>query len=530
MIALQLLVLLLSLPARPAAEDAFCAPLESGGHWKTVPATSTEPAQQGEWVTPGCRLRPWGKENLRNRRIAIVGDSVSRFLMFDLAATMFSCPPLVDCNPTICKSGVPDGIGREADSLREPCASLYRYTYVTRLHENLYLTDPKLNASLDLYWISYAEEFLRHGWVKPLFLNPKYDAFVISVGLWDVGVKPRPGLDVTPSVAHHCAWIVSHVKDMFINTLLPGNPALKRNVVYWTTSYSEPYRNPNSPTTEYERFPHDHLDTVNRCSRMTFKGALGMGFFNASNAVRAPPALLEGMLRAGNATSPSGRDGSRLLTLDGYHPNRRTRAALLDELMNYYVAMWGPPAERPPEAEVEGGGSGGGGGGGGSGGGSGAGSASGSGGEAGEGGGGAWASGSSSSVAGGEGGGSGGGLGRPGELVSPGGMAGRARRGGAEEGLSLVSILGMAVVVGVGGIAVMRQGGPAPPARAGRGEREAAAAAGAAGSASTPAGGASGDGSRAPLPPAWARLDHQPAAGPHPKSSKAKGKPKFAYY
>ena len=526
----QCILLLLLLSLACSTELPFCTPLESGGHWRIAPGSAASPPAQEAWVTPGCALRAWSKDNLRNRRIAIVGDSVSRFLMFDLAATMFRCPPLVDCNPTTCNSGVPEGVTRDADSLREPCASLYQYTYVTRLHENLYLTDPKLNASLDLYWISYAEEFLRHGWVKPLFVNPAYDAFIVSVGLWDVGVKPKPGLDVTPSVAHHCAWMVSHVKDMFLNALFPANPSLQRNVLYWTTSYSEPYRNPNSPTTEYERFPHDQLDTVNRCSRMTFRDALGTAFFNASATVRAPAPLLAGMLRASNASTPAAaaaaglKDASRLLTLDGYHPNRLTRAALLDEIMNYYVSLWGPAAPAPPEG-AEGGGS----------------SAGSAGGERrgegqgqGQGEGAAAASGGSSRSS----------AGPRGELLVP-GLLGRpagAMRGGAEEGLSWVAILGMAVVVGVGGLAIMRQGGGGPfeasPVEGGSRGRggargEGAFGFGGAGSgASAPSSSSSGGGSGSQasgkaLPPAWAR---EPSTAVSGKGKAGKAGKAFQFY
>lgn len=340
---LTLLILLLTCVFSPVqSEDVLCPPLESGGYWSGLASPDpTTPLSQGEWVTPGCKLRTWSRGDFRNRRIAIIGDSVSRFVMFDLAAEMFRCPALVDCNPRVCNSGIPDSISKDVGSLREPCASLYQYTYVKRLHENLYLRDPVLNASLDLYWISYAEEFLRHGWVKPLFVNPAYDAFIVSLGLWDVGVKPKPGLDVTPSVAHHCAWIVSHVKDLFLNTLFLANPSLKRNFLFWTTTYSEPYRNPNAPTTEYERFPHDQLDTVNRCSRMAFKDALGTPFFNTSSLLRSPPRVLSRLVAAEKSNDT---DGARLLTLDGYHPHRITRAALISEIMNHYVSMWGPPA------------------------------------------------------------------------------------------------------------------------------------------------------------------------------------------
>jgi len=433
---LRLFFLLLSFLVVHATDEVLCTPLDSGGYWSGF--QSSPPETQGEWVTPGCKLRPWSRANFRNRRIAIIGDSVSRFLMFDLAAHMFRCPPLVDCNPKICNSGIPDKISKDVGSLREPCASLYQYTYVTRLHENLYLRDPSLNASLDLYWISYAEEFLRHGWVRPLFVNPAYDAFIMSLGLWDVGVKPKPGLDVIPSVAHHCAWIVSHVKDLFLNTLFLANPSLKRNILFWTTSYSEPYRNPNSPTTEYERFPHDNLDTVNRCSRMAFKEALGTPFFNTTSILKAPPPVLARLLSAewgdnrtksATTVSASGEDASKCLTLDGYHPHRATREALINEMMNHYVSLWGPPAPwdgkdvEPPEDNPA---------------------------EEGDGG--------NKKTGVGRGGnppGNGEGIGEG----SSSGASSRAKtRADLEEGLSYLSILGMAVVVFVGGIVVMRYG------------------------------------------------------------------------
>ena len=92
---------------RTARPLPYCAPLASGGRWELGPAGG--PPVQGAWLTPGCALRPWGPDDLRNRRIAIVGDSVSRFLMFDIASAAFGCPPLVDCNPRKCSSGVPEG-------------------------------------------------------------------------------------------------------------------------------------------------------------------------------------------------------------------------------------------------------------------------------------------------------------------------------------------------------------------------------------------------------------------------------------
>jgi hypothetical protein len=294
---------------------------------------------QGAWETPGCVLREWGPDDFRNRRIAIVGDSVSRFLMFDIASAAFGCPPLVDCNPRKCSSGVPEGAAKVASTLREPCASLYRYTYVTRLHENLYLRDALRNASVDLYWITYAEDFMRHAWVKPLFLQRSYDAFIVSVGLWDVGAKPKPEESVVPSVAHHCAWTVSHVQDMFFNTLLLANPSLKDTLLYWTTAYAEPFRNTGAKQTEIERFPHEQLDTVNRCSRMAWRDHLGFAFFNATPLLRAPGPVIE-QLRAFEAANDTAAGAGKLLTLDGYHPNRATRAAVIDEMMNHFLEVW----------------------------------------------------------------------------------------------------------------------------------------------------------------------------------------------
>jgi hypothetical protein len=334
---LALALLLSLLPTRARPELPFCAPLASGGRWDLGPP-GVAPVQ-GAWETPGCRLRPWGPDDFRNRRVAIVGDSVSRFLMFDIASAAFGCPPLVDCNPRKCSSGIPEGAAKVASTLREPCASLYRYTYVTRLHENLYLRDALRNASVDLYWITYAEDFMRHAWVKPLFAQRSYDAFIVSVGLWDVGAKPKPEESVVPSVAHHCAWSVSHVQDMFYNSLLLANPTLRDTLLFWTTAYAEPFRNTGAKQTEIERFPHDQLDTVNRCSRMAWKDHLGFAFFNATPLLRAPAPVIE-LLRTYEATNNTAVGAGKLLTLDGYHPNRATRAAVVDEMMNHFKEMW----------------------------------------------------------------------------------------------------------------------------------------------------------------------------------------------
>ena len=359
-----LLFFFLAASPRTARPLPYCAPLASGGRWELGPAGG--PPVQGAWLTPGCALRPWGPDDLRNRRIAIVGDSVSRFLMFDIASAAFGCPPLVDCNPRKCSSGVPEGAARVAATLREPCASLYRYTYITRLHENLYLHDALRNASVDLYWITYAEDFMRHAWVKPLFAQRSYDAFIVSVGLWDVGAKPKPEDHVVPSVAHHCAWSVSHVQDMFYNTLLLANPSLKDTLLFWTTAYAEPFRNTGMKQTEIERFPHDQLDTVNRCSRMAWRDHLGMAFFNATPLLRAPAPVIE-LLREYEATNNTAVGAGKLLTLDGYHPNRATREAVIGEMMNHFLELW-PRIGRGGSGGGAAGGSGSGGGGGGDGG------------------------------------------------------------------------------------------------------------------------------------------------------------------
>jgi hypothetical protein len=158
---------------------------------------------------------------------------------------------------------------------------------------------------------------------------------------------------------------------------------------------------------------------------MAFKDALGASFFNTSSLLRSPPQIISRLVAAEKSNDT---DGARLLTLDGYHPHKTTRAALISEIMNHYVLLWGPPAPWNGEEESAG-------------------------------------EGSSRVVIGGGGGNSAPLLGPKERAGAPQGVitnplsgAGGSNRSIIENELSWISILGVAVVVFIGGLVVLKYG------------------------------------------------------------------------
>jgi hypothetical protein len=272
----------------------------------------------------GLQLGPWrpsqqecaGAPNallpltpLQGRRVALVGDSVSRFVFLDLAVALFSCGGLA-------WDGAACGGAPAAASA--VCAALLVFACTGRKHESLSLSDGR--TTLDFVWAPFAEQ-LHHGAFKALLADPPH-ALLVSLGFWDVSVK---SMGADKSVAHHCAWM-SHAKEL-VRDAVAVTPKLARALRFWQPPGTEP-RGGND-----KRIPWAAMEVVDGCSADGF-GAL---FVNTSALLRVPASVFA-ELASWAAADPL---GGALLTAEGFHPRREARAVLLNGFLLHFTAVWG---------------------------------------------------------------------------------------------------------------------------------------------------------------------------------------------
>jgi hypothetical protein len=278
--------------------------------WQRPPAAACQGA------LPGPGLLPLA--GLRGRALALVGDSVSRYLCVDLAVELFGCRGLLGWDGVACADSA--GAGAGAGGASPACAALHAYACAGKRHEDLLLSDPATRTTLHLVWVTTAEGLTR-GTPAGVLQGGRYDGIAVSVGLWDVAVKTEGG---AYSLQHHCAWMHSHVQAA-LAAALAAAPQLAQRLVFWAPPFTEP-RNQN-----HVRIPRSELEVANDCTAAGLAGA-GLALANTSALLGAPAAAFEALLRE--------PEGGVLLTQDGYHPHRRVRAVLLNGLLQYFYGVW----------------------------------------------------------------------------------------------------------------------------------------------------------------------------------------------
>ena len=330
--ALALLLLLWTLSAWDAIPGALAPPLPDpalacdesdlerllAGRWR-ITQSGSAPPQLGvfESECPAPAAAPAPAAFWRGRRLALVGDSVTRGLAIDLAVGVFECAWLAwdgAARPTSANSPAPA-------SVSATCAQLHAYACTGNKHEDLLLNGPGVGA-LHFAWAPFAEDLSR-GTPAALLRDAGYEAILVSLGFWDVAVKTE-GAD--KSVAHHCAWMASGVA--LDATLHASNPRLRDRFIFWQPPYTEP-RGGNDA-----RIPHNDLDVVNGCSRDACAAA-GLLYANTSQLLRAPAGAFAELQQW--AAQDVARHGS-LLTIEGYHPTMIVRSELLGILTRYFSA------------------------------------------------------------------------------------------------------------------------------------------------------------------------------------------------
>jgi hypothetical protein len=269
-------------------------------------------------------FEPWVQG--KGRRILMVGDSQSRFMMHDVAVAMFACKGLVWVDPWKCEwvhPGLPP-------PTQGPCADLFHYSCAKRHHSDLHLTDPSSGATLEFVWTVSAEELSR-GKARERLMDPQYHAALVNVGLWDVEVKAgKTGEEgaaaASPlSLAHHCSWVTSIVPET-LGAAKAANPGLAHSFVWWTPPYGEPHRGNSA------RFPMGALGVMNECSRVGVVDRSGLHFFNASKLFSLPSRVTDIL----TARSAAAEGEGKLLSMDGYHPSVQVRKVFLDHLFNHF--------------------------------------------------------------------------------------------------------------------------------------------------------------------------------------------------
>ena len=281
--------------------------------WQPPPA----PACLG--ALPGPALLPLAA--LRGRALALVGDSVSRYLFVDLAVELCECEDALGWDGVACAAGGGGGGGGGGGS--PACSALHSFACAGKRHEDLLLSDPASRTTLHLVWATTAEGLTRGSF--PGVLAGAYDGIAVSVGLWDVAIKSE---GEAYSLQHHCAWMHSHVQAALAQALARA-PALAQRLVFWQPPFTEPLNG------NHLRIPRSELEVANGCTAAGLAGA-GLALANTSALLGAPPAAFEELLAAEAADPAQGA----LLTHDGYHPLRRVRAVLLNALLQYFFGVW----------------------------------------------------------------------------------------------------------------------------------------------------------------------------------------------
>ena len=248
------------------------------------------------------------------KQVALVGDSISRFLFIDLAMALF------DCGGALAWDGARCLPGDIAPPLPPPCAALQEFACRGKRHESLSLAAG--GAALHFVWAPFAETLHRE--LRALLASPHIDAAAVSLGFWDVAVKTE-GAGV--GAHHHCAWCATFLREEMQRAAAEGNPLAQR-LVFWQPPRAEP-RGGN-----LARLPADAMALVDGCSRAAF----GRAFVNTSGILGHAPGVLE-ELAAWEAADP--RSGGALLTADGFHPTQRVRCALLNALLLHFYGAWG---------------------------------------------------------------------------------------------------------------------------------------------------------------------------------------------
>ena len=316
-----------------AGEEApadFCRDLPSllAGRWRVAAGTATAPPSLLAWESApgGCQGAPSGAlvplAPLRGRKLALVGDSVTRYMMVDLATELFDCAWLgwdgAFCSPTAAPP---------ASGASPACALLHAFACTGNKHADLLLTDGE--TTLSFVWVTTAED-LTHGSFRGVLGDPAVDGTAVSLGFWDVAIKTE---GAAKSVAHHCAWMLSHVQAMLADALAgrpPGWPGLlPSRVIFWQPPFTEPLNK------NHERIPRGDLEVVNGCTASALT-PLGLALANTSDLLDLPPSIFEELL-FWEAREPK---LGALLTMEGYHPRREVRRVLLNALLLYFSQAW----------------------------------------------------------------------------------------------------------------------------------------------------------------------------------------------
>jgi hypothetical protein len=191
---------------------------------------------------------------------------------------------------------------------------------------------PTHNISLQFVWLQSYVEFSWNKWQERLFGGGPtalhYDALLMSAGLWDVDQSAGGSASLT----RHCTS-VSVVVDFFLRTFLPQDRSgtLQSRILVWGAPFPEPFVHPLTGHSLVERFPPESVEEANQCVSKALESTRSMRFLNTSSLLRVPSGVYRVLEAQSGGTTP-GSDG-RMLTLDGYHPSRKVRALLLDELL-----------------------------------------------------------------------------------------------------------------------------------------------------------------------------------------------------
>jgi len=291
-----------------------CADLLEGGAWALSPGAP--PAQGAFAPLPPCARRAW---DVRGRAVAVVGDSVSRYMLFDAAWRALDCPPLAPAPRGEAFPALPTGAGMAPE-----CVEAWEFMF-RRAHGDLLLRAERANATLAFFWLQSYDALPARA---PAVWGgaARFDAVLLAAGLWDVGISGGGG-------ARACAAAAAAAPAL--RALAPRD---RRALVVWTTPYAEPVWNDDAGMLETARFPAGELDAANACARAA--APAGARFFNATALVRAPAAALARVAppRA-RARLPLPAPGA-LLTLDGYHPNNVTRAAIWAVFEDHFARLW----------------------------------------------------------------------------------------------------------------------------------------------------------------------------------------------
>lgn len=314
---------------------------------------------QGAWLPasgPCARAPP---SVLRNKRLAFIGDSVTRGIVFDLGWDLCECPPVSPM--ATYRYARPNLDGTKAALC---CEHLWRMQFEKWNRDSTLRVDA-LNLTIDVFWNAYVKELLEDkrstdssatasGVWDALSAPGLYDAILLNTGLWDVGI-PRRQCTFKAALLGGCLFdeAVSDVCDdmallgsLFNATLASRNPGLRDTLLAWSMTSSEPVKNEKTNfELETIRFPHEGLDAVDTCFLSGFRKT-GFSTFNISAFVRAPPHLRARLERELDGR-PDGQSPGALLTLDGYHPNGITRRAIIAELINEWGRRWAALKRRP---------------------------------------------------------------------------------------------------------------------------------------------------------------------------------------